>query len=231
MKITSKERNESLARADVDIFNPTRECSYTTHVVNNCLCIHNQIHRHPRGPTVRTERNDARMDWIWIWIRLDDRPLDARRERNEPRTTRRFDRIVTDRFADARARERRDASETPPSYPLHSRRRGRARKKTDEDEGRRRRRREKTRGMEDGEGRKIFLRRIRTHLDLGRLERGDAADEGGSEERGHSRYLGEGVRAGVRTTGLIGLRERRHVSVILVLHTPIRHKFIQYCVN
>ena len=63
--------------------------------------------------------------------------------------------------------------------------------------------------MEDGEGRKIFLRRIRTHLNLGRLERGDAADEGGSEERGHSRYLG-GVRAGVRT----GARSSREEACI-----------------
>ena len=150
MKITSKERNESFARADVDIFNPTRECSYTTHVVNNCLCIHNQIHRHPRGPTHHPNgTTDARMDWFWIWIRLGDRPLDARRERNERR-------IVSTASSPTDSPSRSsssDASETPPSYPLHSRRRGRARKKTDEDEGRRRRRREKTRGME---GEKYF---------------------------------------------------------------------------
>ena len=225
MKITSKERNESLARADVDIFNPTRECSYTTHVVNNCLCIHNQIHRHPRGPTHHPNgTTDARMDWIWIWIRLGDRPLDARRERNEPRTTRRFDRIVTDRFAVAivvvgRVRNASVVSTSFATSRSRSEEDGRGRGTTTTTT------RENTR---DG-GRKIFLRRIRTHLDLGRLERGDAADEGGSEERGHSRYLGDGVRAGVRTG--VGLRERRHVSMILVLHTPITHKFIPYCGN
>jgi len=152
------------------------------------------------------ERNERRADGLVLDLDSVGRPT-ARRSTRAERTTHRFDRIVTDRFAVAivvvgRVRNASVVSTSFATSRSRSEEDGRGRGTTTTTT------RENTR---DG-GRKIFLRRIRTHLDLGRLERGDAADEGGSEERGHSRYLGDGVRAGVRTTERsIGLREKRGV--------------------
>ena len=190
----------------MDIFNPTRECSHTTHVVNNCLCIHNQIHRHPRGPTVRTERPTR--GWIGFgfgfgWA-TDRSTLDAsgtNRERRVGSTAS----LPTDSPTRARAS---DATRPKRLRRIHFIRdvavalgRRRTRTRDDDDDAR------KHEGWKEEEGEKYFYEEFARTWTLVAL---NAATRPTKEEARSADILVISVRAGVRT----GVRSSREEACI-----------------
>ena len=171
----------------MDIFHPTRECSYTTVFVHT--------HPDPSAPTRAHRPNgttDARMDWFWIWIRLGDRPLDARRSTRAERTANDAS-FPPHRHRPIRRRDRRRRTRPKRLRRIVSTSFATSRSRSEEDG----RRREKTReGWKTEKGEKYFYEEFARTWTLVAL---NAATRPTKEEARSADILVISVRAGVRT--------------------------------